>query len=497
MACDRQNPSAAGRVPEPGSVKRAIVVVDLGFGDAGKGVMTDFLVRREGAGLVVRFNGGAQAGHNVVTVEGRHHTFSQFGSGTFYGARTFLTEHVLLDPDALVREARALSQLGVGEPLRRLRVSAEARVVTPYHRALGRLRELARGPERHGSCGAGVGEAVRDSIHFPQHTVRAAELLRPARLVEKLDEVRARKEVEALDLCPAAGAEAAFASEVRIFQDESVSARWASSCSPLLDAGAIADAGLLEEWVRVEECTVFEGAQGVLLDEAIGFHPYTTWSRSTSANALEVLADLAPEAERLVVGVLRAHACRHGPGPLPTECTDSRLAVREHNRSGPWQGPMRYGWFDAVLARYAIECDGAIDCLAVTFLDALPASGWPCAVSYSIDDELDGSVFDRFRSVSGALTGLKPPPEPSLSNQAALGRFLARAEPNFDSSSPDPASVIRRIVRALDRPVRLASFGQTADHVVAPSKRPASGSIRATRGASELNQADGLRSMTP
>lgn len=444
---------------------RAIVVVDLGFGDAGKGLLTDSLVRREGAGLVVRFNGGAQAGHNVVTPDGRHHTFSQFGSGTFCGARTFLTEDVLLDPDALLLEAISLARKGVGEPLHRLRVSSQARVVTPYHRALGRLRELARGRRRHGSCGAGVGETVRDSIHFPEQTVRAADLLRPGRLVEKLDEVRARKEVEASDLSPAPGAAAAFTSEMRIFGDASVPRRWARSCAPLAGAQSIAAPGALEEWLRQEECTVFEGAQGVLLDEHYGFHPYTTWSRSTSTHAVEVLAQLAPEAERTVVGVLRAHACRHGPGPFPTEWQEPQLAVREHNRTGAWQGPMRYGWFDAVLARYSVDCDAAVDCLAVTFLDVLPASGWPCAVSYAFDDPLDGGVADRLRSEGGAIVALEPAREPSLAGQEELGRVLGEVKPNLESVAPAPASVVERIARALNRPVRLTSVGPTADHV--------------------------------
>ncbi|HEY7215209.1 MAG TPA: adenylosuccinate synthetase, partial [Thermoanaerobaculia bacterium] len=137
---------------------RAFLLVDLGFGDAGKGLLTDFLVRRSGATVVVRYNGGAQAGHNVVTPDGRHHTFAQLGSGSFVaGVRTFLSRHVVVHPTALLAEAAALRAKGVGDALDRVRLSERALVITPFHQAAGRLRELARGAARHGSCGVGVG----------------------------------------------------------------------------------------------------------------------------------------------------------------------------------------------------------------------------------------------------------------------------------------------------------------------------------------------------
>ena len=131
---------------------RAFAVVDLGFGDAGKGLLTDFLVRRTGASVVVRFNGGAQAGHNVVTSDGRHHTFSQLGAGSFVsGVRTFLSRDVVVHPTALLREAEALREKGVRGALERVAISEHARIVTPYHQALNRLRELARGPDASSS----------------------------------------------------------------------------------------------------------------------------------------------------------------------------------------------------------------------------------------------------------------------------------------------------------------------------------------------------------
>ena len=115
---------------------RASAVVDLGFGDSGKGLATDWLVRTTGADVVVRFNGGAQAGHNVVTPDGRHHTFSQLGAGSFVeGVRTFLSRDVVVHPTALVREAAVLAERGVPDPLARVAVSERALVITPFHQA--------------------------------------------------------------------------------------------------------------------------------------------------------------------------------------------------------------------------------------------------------------------------------------------------------------------------------------------------------------------------
>ena len=144
---------------------RHYVVCGLGFGDEGKGSVTDFLCSsrsRDPAHAVVRFNGGGQAGHNVVTADGRHHTFAQFGSGSFTpGVRTHLSRFMLVDPLALAAEAAHLIAAGVPGALGRLTVDRDARLVTPYHQAANRARELARGRDRHGSCGMGIGETAR------------------------------------------------------------------------------------------------------------------------------------------------------------------------------------------------------------------------------------------------------------------------------------------------------------------------------------------------
>src|SRR5437763_4996805 len=127
-------------------MRRALITVGLGFGDEGKGAAVDFLARRYEAGLVVRYCGGSQAGHNVELPDGRRHTFSQFGAGTLapQRPRTYLGPAAIIDPPAIVREARHLAELGVPDPLRLVTIHPRCLVTTPWLKLLNRLRELSR-----------------------------------------------------------------------------------------------------------------------------------------------------------------------------------------------------------------------------------------------------------------------------------------------------------------------------------------------------------------
>src|SRR5579859_3464997 len=143
-------------------LNKAVIVAGMAYGDEAKGATVDFLCRDLGAGLVVRYNGGHQAAHNVVTPEGLHHTFSQFGSGSFVpGVRTHLSRFMLINPIAMLEEEEHLSLLEVTDMWARTSVHRECVVVTPYHRAFNRLQEISRGHRAHGSCGLGIGDTRR------------------------------------------------------------------------------------------------------------------------------------------------------------------------------------------------------------------------------------------------------------------------------------------------------------------------------------------------
>jgi adenylosuccinate synthase len=437
---------------------RAFLLVDLGFGDAGKGLLTDFLVRQTGATVVVRYNGGAQAGHNVVAPDGRHHTFAQFGSGTFVaGVRTFLSRHVVIHPAGLLAEAAALQANGVGDALSRLRVSEGALVITPFHQAAGRLRELARGAGRHGSCGVGVGEAVGDALERPDDAVVAGDLRDPARLRPRLRRLRDRKREE-METLAGSLASGAAARELGVFAGDDLLDRWLAGAARLAALGLVAPDSTLADWLGGAAAAVFEGAQGVLLDERAGFHPYTTWSRCTLDNALEILAEAAPGAEVRRIGVLRAHAVRHGPGPLPTETEELRPAVREHNGFGEWQGAVRYGWFDAVLARYALAVAGPVEGLALTHLDAPARLGrWRVCAGYGAPGGSEIPPLLAERAAGGAA--------------ARLTDLLLQARPVLEDCEPTEAAVVQRIERLLGRGVDLLSRGPRSTDVTLGTDR--------------------------
>jgi adenylosuccinate synthase len=312
------------------------IVVDLGFGDCGKGTTVDYLCATRDVDTVVRFNGGAQAAHTVVLADGRKHTFAQFGAGSLRpGVRTHLSRFMVVDPLALVTEAEHLVSLGAHDIWKRLSVDRAALLSTPYHRAANRAKELARGANRHGSCGMGVGEAMAYALKYPDDAPRAGDCAEPAVLRHKLAQLRERLGAGGPPVEACLPAYAGFAAAVR-----------------------------LVDGFRPEGSCVFEGAQGVLLDEWHGFHPYTTWSTTTFANA-EALLDGEPA---LRLGVLRTVTTRHGAGPLPTQ--DPALGITDpNNPANAWQGAFRVGHFDAPLHRYALDVAGGVDGLVLTHLD--------------------------------------------------------------------------------------------------------------------------------
>ncbi|MFD0000061.1 adenylosuccinate synthetase [Nocardia sp. NPDC127526] len=330
---------------------RHVIVVDLGFGDAGKGATVDWLCSPP-AGLdvaaVVRFNGGAQAAHNVVAA-GRHHTFRQFGSGTFSGVPTLLSRHMLVEPIALAAEARALAALGVADPLSLLYVDERALLTTPIHGAANRCREDARGASRHGSCGLGIGETA--DYARTHDAPRVADCRNPDALRRKL--IALEEHYRPL-LAGGAHRHDPIDDLIDLYREFA----HAVAILPGDQLAGFADAGRL----------VFEGAQGVLLDEWRGLHPHTTWSTVEPRNARAMLARIGAPA--YVLGVTRAYGTRHGAGPFPTE--DPALAIPEHhNGTGPYQGEFRIGHLDPILLRYAVDACGGIDGLAVDHLDAL------------------------------------------------------------------------------------------------------------------------------
>jgi adenylosuccinate synthase len=414
-------------------MKRAILTVGLGFGDEGKGATVDFLARRLEADLVVRYCGGSQAGHNVQLPDGRRQTFSQFGAGTLATVseppRTYLGPNVIIDPLALVREARHLTELGVHDPTRLLTIHPRCLVTTPWLQTLNRLRELSRGAAKHGSCGQGIGEARSYWLKYGEDAVFAQDLPHLDRLRHKLELQRQRTLLELQDFIDRIPADTLHEFELWELNAEAVA--WDMH-------EALPDSLSLDAAVPPFRTAIFEGAQGILLDEYRGFHPYTTWNTVTLHHAWELIHATDVEAVA-VLGITRAYTTRHGEGPLPTfsaELTNRLLdAGNPWNR---WQGGLRCGWLDMPLLRYATAVAGPLDGIVVNHLDEVR--------------EVDCRVCEAYRNIM-----LTPAAAPQLSHQGHLTQDLFRAEPVLSPSTPD------RIVRSLSQlaPVVITSTGPT------------------------------------
>ncbi len=299
-------------------MQQVLLTVDLGFGDAGKGSIVDFLTRAYAAHTVVRYNGGAQAGHRVVTagLAPQEHIFAQFGSGTLAGAATHLSRFMLLDPLAMVEEEKHLRMLGVIDAFQRTTIDAQAVVITPFQRAINRLKELARGDQRHGSCGMGIGETVADQLEHGERVVLAGDLAKPDVLRSKLSFLRSINLAKVPITLPD---NEQVAQEMDVFADAGWVDWLVARYGDLARQMQIVPGDFLNSLLRKPGSVVFEGAQGVLLDEWLGFHPYTTWSTTTLQNADRLLREAGYRGRVARIGLTRGYATRHGPGPFVSE----------------------------------------------------------------------------------------------------------------------------------------------------------------------------------
>ena len=421
------------------------IVVGLGYGDEGKGGTVDWLAR-QGDSLVVRFNGGSQAGGNVVTPEGVHHEFNQFGSGTLAGADTFLSRFMLVNPLDMAAEAERLKEVGCDHPLASVSVSARARIVTPFHVAYQRLRSYARG----GSCGRGIGEAQRQHLQAPQLSLYVGQICDVDSLRTGLQGLRSYLLAQACHHADVGGDHQDWEvlESTRLVPDLVDQYRdWAEKVVVVENDGEEFLRGVFDDG-RYDN-VIFEGAQGVLLDEHQGFHPYTTWSTTTSANAARLLIDAGAPRAPIRLGVTRAYMTRHGDGPFVTEDPDLDLSEPHHQRN-EFQGAFRQGHLDLVALRYAISCvPGGVDGLVVTHLDRMDY--FRMATSYRLAGTLP---------ITGIETAFSS--REDYERREKLTRHLMDMDPVYAPVDVTPDVLVERL--DVIAPVFMASYGPTHTH---------------------------------
>jgi adenylosuccinate synthase len=447
------------------STTRYASVLGLGFGDCGKGHFIDALARRWQARTVVRFNGGAQAGHNVVTPAhagspSRHHTFSQFGAATFVpGARTLLVDPMVIHPTALLVEAEVLGKIGINDALSRLSIDGQCRITTPFHQAAGRLRELLRGAAAHGTCGVGVGETVRHGLNYPDQELRYAEMpphntTKPRTLLDRLQMIRKTLLAEFQPQCPNR-IPGAFNSEFQILEDETIAAKWLAGVRALARQCPPESFETIRSQLTQTGCTLFEGAQGVLLDEWRGFHPHTTWS-SINTGAVDALARRFGIEEPIEhFGVIRTYLTRHGAGPLPTHDKMLDRLPEPHNSGDGWQGGFRRGHPDTVLLRYAVEAAGRLSGLLISHLDVFqPEVALKWCEGYSVEHSLS-----RW---PGYVEKIPLAASEDLTHQSLLTQLLQNVSPRYH---PEPirsaTEFLERVGGITSLKVAFRSYGPT------------------------------------
>ncbi len=403
------------------------IVVGLGFGDEGKGTIVDFLASQQKTNAVVRISGGAQAAHNVITEDGKHHTFSQFGSGTFRGVRTILSDRVMVNPFNMAVEANALAEKIGRDPFELTYISSSALMITPLHVAVNKAREVARGANPHGSCGQGIGETRGYSIKHPVLAITISDLKNHGYLYVKLRAYREWAENQFGEL-DAPSDEELMESYIDMVDDRPFN---------------IVSNSFIYEELR-KGYNIFEGSQGVLLDEHLGFHPHTTWSNTTSHNAQELLKNSnLPEGN--VIGITRTYQTRHGFGPFPTEFDKgydwSVKFPEQHNAYGRWQGDWRVGRLDIPLLGYALKANRKVDEIALTFMDA-PVS----------------EIVEEYENLGN--------PEPVFDNDLKRQEIITNdlfETKTITKSVRTTEDIKNFIVDRFNVPIRIESFGARSD----------------------------------
>jgi adenylosuccinate synthase len=375
-------------------MRKAIIVTGLGFGDEGKGSITDFLVRKFNAHTVVRYNGSGQAAHNVVLPNGTHHTFSQFGAGTFAGAKTFLSKYTLLEPMGLIKEAEHLIKCRIENPYDLLSIDRNCKLVTPYHRFTNRYLEQKRGKDRHGSCGIGAGQAMDDYVNYG--VALTVEDLFSHECFNKINELyKIHRQKWGADKVPD------LESDIYNFFNSTVFLR---------ERGVFAPEEHFSNILNADGNIVFEGAQGVLIDEYFGFYPHTTWSTCTAENATNLLLENDYLGQVIKLGLTRVYATRHGNGPFPTMAA---IEYSDHNKYGEWQGDFRFGYLDLPLLNYAIKCNKGINGLVLNHLDQIDKEikvciGYEPFIIPEVDFEKNDSKLIRQQILGEKLDKVKP-----------------------------------------------------------------------------------------
>ncbi|HUC09970.1 MAG TPA: adenylosuccinate synthase [Stellaceae bacterium] len=418
-----------------------VAVVGAQWGDEGKGKIVDWLSER--AEIVVRFQGGHNAGHTLV-IGDIEYKLSLLPSGVVRpGKLSIIGNGVVVDPWALIGEIDAIRQKGVEVTPENLKLADNAALILPSHGALDRARERRSGSQRIGTTGRGIGPAYEDKVG--RRALRVCDLADPAALEARLEPVLLHHNalLRGLD-------------EPEIDRAELVEKLRAVAPRVLPYAAAVWR--VLDDARRRGRRILFEGAQGAMLDVDHGTYPFVT-SSNTLAGQAAAGSGIAPSAVGYVLGITKAYTTRVGSGPFPTELTDDigRMLGERGREFGVVTGrPRRCGWFDAVMVRQAIRL-GGIDGIALTKLDVLDGFD-----EVKICTAYRGATnYDHLPSSTSVQAELEP-----IYEVAEGWRESTRGARSWADLPATAIKYIRRLEELIGAPVALLSTSPERDDTV-------------------------------
>ncbi|MCL5116662.1 MAG: adenylosuccinate synthase [Firmicutes bacterium] len=413
----------------------AVVVVGAQWGDEGKGKVIDFL--SEQADVVVRHQGGNNAGHTVV-VNDQEFKLHLVPSGILYpDTLCVIANGVVIDPKVLLEELAYLNNRGVDT--RRLRISSKAHVVMPYHAKLDAVNEDRRGDQKIGTTLRGIGPAYMDKA--ARVGIRIGDLLHPEEFRERLARVLEEKNHI---LSRAYGVEPfAFDDLYTTFLD------YGQALKPYVADTAI----IINDAIDRGERVLFEGAQGTMLDIDHGTYPFVT-SSHPSAGGASIGAGVGPTKIDRVYGVAKAYTTRVGDGPFPTELTDAvgdDIRERGHEYGTTTGRARRVGWLDAVVLRHAVRING-LSGLAVTRLDVLDGlKELKIATAY----EYEGRPLTEFPDSAWVFRDAQPVYETLPGWDESIGTIR-----RLEDLPTNAKNYLKRIEAVVGVPVVLVSVGR-------------------------------------
>ena len=418
-----------------------VAVVGSQWGDEGKGKIVDWLSER--ADVVVRFQGGHNAGHTLV-IDGRTYKLSLLPSGVVRGKLSLIGSGVVVDPWALLDEIDEVRRAGVDVSPETFRVAENACLILPLHPLLDHAREAARGAARIGTTGRGIGPAYEDKVG--RRAIRLCDLADPDGLAPRVDHLLDHHNA----LLRGLGAETFDRGEL-IEKLRAVAPRILPFAAPVWH--------LLDDARRDGRRILFEGAQGAMLDVDHGTYPYVT-SSNTLAGQAAAGSGLGPRSIDYVLGITKAYTTRVGSGPFPTEQDNEigqRLGERGHEFGTVTGRKRRCGWFDAVMVRQAIRL-GGIDGIALTKLDVLDGMA-ELNVCTRYDTE-DGPL-DRFPASARGQATVRPVYE-TLQGWTES----TRGARSWVDLPAEAVKYIRRIEELIEAPVALLSTSPEREDTV-------------------------------